>query len=128
MFNSHHCPQPCRVVICLLKASPDFALRNLLNVKVRLCLHYPDAQWSYRYLHREEVAVCCMLHFWCVQNLMPVRMMFACQSGLLLQIFSHMYDMQGGLGRRLLVLGSLDDAPSNTVPLCVVSKHSSQVL
>lgn len=54
--------------------------------------------------------------------------MFACQSGTLLQIFSHMYEMQGGLERRFLVLGSRGDAPSDTVPLCVVSERGSQVL
>lgn len=30
---------------------------ELLNGKVRVCLHSPDAQWSYRNLHREEVGV-----------------------------------------------------------------------
>lgn len=107
-----------------------FVLPGIRNGKVRVCLHFPGAQWSYRiFLHREEVGVWLHAAFlmcsksWCQWKwCLPAKVVLCCK------FFHTCPKSKGAWERRLLVLGSIDNAPSDTVPLCVVSKHSSQVL
>lgn len=72
-----------------------------------------------------RLTACCIFDVfktWCQWEwCLPAKVVLCCK-------LFHMYEMQRAWERSLLVLGSIDDAPSDTVPLLVVSKYSSQVL